>query len=128
MKIRGHHLLCLLHFEGKGYNDEFVNNMFRVLYSLENGVEFSLIIGIDDICRCCPHNELEKCGLDDDSIRARDEKVIGILELKEREMYTFKMVKEKIYSKITLEKFFDICDSCQWFYLCLSKNNFKNLP
>lgn len=128
MRIRGHHLLCLLHFEGKGYNDEFVNNMFKVLYNLEKGLEFSLIIGIDDICKFCPHNRLEKCGLGDDSVKVRDEKVIEILELKEKEIYTFKIVKEEIYSKITLKEFFDICNNCQWFYLCLSNNNFRNLP
>lgn len=126
MRIRGHHLLCLLHFEGKGYSRKFVDNMFRVLYNLENGIKFSLVIGVDDICRFCPHNEGENCRLGDDSVKVRDKKVIELLGLKEKELYSFNLVKEEIYSKMSFKDFLNICDNCEWFYLCLSKNKFKN--
>lgn len=126
MKIRGHHLFCLLHFEGKGYSKEFIDNMFKILSKLENGVKFNLVVGSDDICKFCPHNEIETCKLGDNLVKFRDIRIIELLGLKKEELYLFDLIKEKVYSKVTLREFFDICHGCQWFDLCLSKNKFKN--
>jgi hypothetical protein len=57
MKIRGHHLLCLLHFEGKGYSRDFIENMYKIKEALEKGKVFFVLNSCDDICRKCPYME-----------------------------------------------------------------------
>lgn len=125
MRIRGHHLICLLHFEGKGYSEEFVKNMYRILNELKKGTLFRLVLGEDDICEFCPHNERGRCALGEEEVISKDRKVIEDLSLNENEKYSFTDIKTKIYSCITLDKFWDICGRCRWFDICLKNCTFR---
>lgn len=40
MRIRGDHLLCLLHFEGREYSRDFIENMCKIKEDLEKGKSF----------------------------------------------------------------------------------------
>lgn len=33
--LRPHHALCILSFRGKGYSDEFIDNMYKMIDELE---------------------------------------------------------------------------------------------
>ena len=64
IRIRGHHLLCMLGFKGLGYGDGFVRNMRRVVGRVMDrpGTVLELTDGCDDICAACPHRLGQRCG------------------------------------------------------------------
>ena len=50
MRIRPHHALCAQFFVGKGYSEQFVEHMCRVLAELgRNGALVTLTVECDDI-------------------------------------------------------------------------------
>lgn len=51
VRLRGHHLLCLLTYVGKGYTPAFVANYQRIVVRLNAGEPVELVEGPDDICR-----------------------------------------------------------------------------
>lgn len=51
-RLRGHHFVCLQFFRGKGYSDEFVENLRTVVErATENPAQ--LVAGADDVCSSC---------------------------------------------------------------------------
>lgn len=50
VRLRGHHLLCLLTFSGHGYTPGFTRNMERIARRLAAGEEAEMVEGPDDIC------------------------------------------------------------------------------
>ena len=51
VRLRHHHLLCLLTYVGKGYTPAFVANMDRMAARLAAGETVTITDGPDDICR-----------------------------------------------------------------------------
>ena len=43
MRLRGHNLLCIQGFVGKGYSPEFVDNMTRAVQSLDDAAEVAAL-------------------------------------------------------------------------------------
>ena len=50
VRLRPHHLLCLLTYVGEGYTPEFVDNLDHVARKLLWGEDVLLVEGPDDIC------------------------------------------------------------------------------
>lgn len=50
IRLRGHHLLCMLTYVGKGYSPAFVDNYDTIAGRLSRGEDIMLIDGPDDIC------------------------------------------------------------------------------
>ncbi|MFO1104891.1 MAG: DUF1284 domain-containing protein [Amaricoccus sp.] len=50
VRLRGHHLLCLLSYVGKGYDPDFVANLDRIADRIAGGAPVVLVQGPDDIC------------------------------------------------------------------------------
>lgn len=50
IRLRAHHLLCLLTYVGKGYSPAFTDNYDRVAERLSRGEDILLVSGPDDIC------------------------------------------------------------------------------
>ncbi|MCS0495388.1 DUF1284 domain-containing protein [Ancylobacter sp. MQZ15Z-1] len=50
VRLRAHHLLCLLTYVGKGYTPAFVAHYERVVARLNAGEEAVLVEGPDEIC------------------------------------------------------------------------------
>lgn len=53
VRLRGHHVVCLHFYQGEGYSEEFVDNLWRVMERLETE-RFELAEGADDVCESCP--------------------------------------------------------------------------
>ncbi|MCX7942286.1 MAG: DUF1284 domain-containing protein [Dictyoglomaceae bacterium] len=125
MKIRGHHLLCILHFEGKGYSQEFVENMRLIKERLENNEKFLLFIGEDDICIKCPYFK-ERCLRESKvgEIEEKDKNIIGLLGLEKNKEYSWDYINKIIFVKMNAKIFKDLCEDCSWYYLCSKRNLF----
>lgn len=50
IRLRGHHLLCMLTYIGKGYTPGFTINYDSVAERLNSGEEIEIVSGPDDIC------------------------------------------------------------------------------
>ena len=118
-KLRGHHLICLHFFSGKGYNLEFVKNLRDTLKKIsELGVEISL--GADDICRSCPHLRGGKCSSDEnsnDEITEMDRFALSLLKETPGAKTKWHGVKEIIPEifNFWLERY---CKKCSWKDVC----------
>jgi len=51
LRLRPHHLLCLLTYAGKGYSPAFVANLDAVASRVASGETVEIVAGPDDICR-----------------------------------------------------------------------------
>lgn len=67
VRLRGHHLLCLLTFRGAGYGAAFVANMREIAERLSAGEDAVIVDGPDDLC--APRLEAEAQGLDEPHCR-----------------------------------------------------------
>ncbi|MDE6679621.1 MAG: DUF1284 domain-containing protein [Ruminococcus sp.] len=114
-KLRPHHVLCIGFFEGKGYSEDFTENMTAVIDSLNReNPEIEITTKRDIICRCCPCTDcLEKA-------LSYDLKVMEICSLSGKMRWTDlrKTIEEKIIAEKRLN---EICGNCQWFYICEKK-------
>lgn len=50
VRLRGHHLLCILTFAGRGYSPAFVDAMAEIVDRLAAGEPVEIVDGPDDIC------------------------------------------------------------------------------
>ncbi len=50
VRLRGHHLLCLLTYKGHGYSPDFVAGMTATVDRLVAGATAEIVEGPDDIC------------------------------------------------------------------------------
>jgi hypothetical protein len=51
VRLRSHHLLCLLTFVGKGYSAAFIANYDAIAKRLGRGEDVLIVSGPDDICQ-----------------------------------------------------------------------------
>jgi hypothetical protein len=70
VRLRPHHLLCVLTYAGRGYTPEFERGFDAVSARLSAGAAIEIVAGADDIC--AHHNGNDR-HCDDASIALRDE-------------------------------------------------------
>jgi len=70
VRLRPHHLLCLLTYVGKGYTPGFVANYDRIARRLSEGEEVLIVDGPDDVCAALLSEPDPHCYRD--SVRLRD--------------------------------------------------------
>jgi len=83
LTLRGHHLICLYFFSGKGYDAPFIENLRDVLKRAEDE-EIEIISTADNICTKCPYLKDYKCIYDNNAyeeIREMDETALKLLNL-----------------------------------------------
>ncbi len=109
IKLRGHHALCLLRFEGKGYSDSFVENMSKIQKNLD---QIQWIDTCDCICQACPHRKGKQCIYE--KVNTYDEKVMKEMGFEKNQTVQWKKIKP-LLEKLDLSK---ICSDCQWYSIC----------
>ena len=117
LRLRAHHLLCTRLYEGKGYSEDFVLNMNRVVRELDDpGQEVQLLASPDDVCIACPNlgSAGSRCTLDNDNASGMDMKVCDALECRAGEIYTSRELLERLKNKMTPELFETVCGECSW--------------
>lgn len=70
VRLRPHHLLCLLTYVGKGYSPAFVDNYDRIAARLTGGEDILIVEEPDDICRPLLEDVDPHCR--QESVAARD--------------------------------------------------------
>lgn len=117
-RIRAHHGVCLSFFRGKGYNNEFTQNMWAMKEKLEENPEVILLCGVDDVCAHCPNSQEGNC-VSGEKAERYDGQVLehcGLISGTSIRWKEFqKMVREQIIDAGEREK---ICGDCQWNDIC----------
>ena len=56
IKLRPHHLLCTQGYSGKGYSENFVKNMDKVVSRLrtDKNAQVQIVFDTDCLCQECP--------------------------------------------------------------------------
>ena len=121
-RLRGHHLICLHFFHGKGYSPEFVVNMMHTLERLDEGRGI-VVEGRDDVCSACPSRFDEaKCILLSEThhsggIRELDRIALELLDMQVGDEFDFNEVRRKV-RPILAEWRETACAGCDWEPTC----------
>lgn len=112
--LRPHHLICNLCFRGKGYNEEFTENLRIIHQALKKRHnKIKIVQGIDDICLQCPTKQENTCK-SEAFVGEIDRAYLKILQLKYGETITVYNMEKKIKNYLSLEKFHTACEKCSW--------------
>lgn len=127
-KLRPHHVLCTLCFQGNGYNPTFINNFRKIKSSLFNSNETFIEIstGIDDICHLCPNKQLDnKCNTQT-AVNQLDTAHMYYLNFYPGQIMSWKKALNNIKKYLTLNKFHKICSACSWKKLGICESVIKD--
>lgn len=125
VRLRPHHLLCLLTYVGKGYTPAFTANYDVIAGRLSQGEDIVIVAGPDDICAPLAHEQEQHCLNDSvterDRLAARD---VGKL-LKRAEPISAgttltldpQMVAE-MRASFARSSIREACAGCEWTGLC----------
>lgn len=113
--FRPHHFLCALCFRGKGYSPAFIDNFASIMATLSayENTKITITLNSDNICHPCPHRRDMLCQ-SQEKIAVLDQAHAQALDLKEHQTITWEEAKQLIKEKMTLNRFHQICSSCQW--------------
>jgi hypothetical protein len=116
VKLRPHHLLCAVSFEGHGYSGPFVENFSKIVKQLRSNDEtiVEIVGAIDDVCLPCPNRIDNSLCKDQAKIQSLDQRHSNVLHVIPGDTFTWKEAKQKLIEKMTLEQFHKACDGCSW--------------
>jgi hypothetical protein len=114
VKLRGHHLLCLLGYRGKGYSDGFCANMTEIYETLRlhPETEIEVIDGPDDICRAFPSDQHAHCG--NDSVYRKDRDILMQLGMAIGNRSSWSEVLGRVAGRVQPEDIRSLCSDCRW--------------
>ncbi len=116
-KLRGHHLICLQFYKGKGYNEIFVRNLDEIMKVWEI-TPVEVIEGADDVCQKCPYLKENQCiYYGNEAIEKDDKLALELLGIKPGEKVEKKLIEKKIPKIIEIWKK-EICQDCEWREVC----------
>jgi hypothetical protein len=133
IRIRAHHLLCIQGFQGYGYSPDFAEQMEKIISFLDSNPSYDLqiIVGADEICSHCPHEDNGECERDSDSLNLIgkiDSLVIEKADLEENGIYYTEDALNLVYYNLDSNDIIEICGKCSWNHECLffiDKTKFK---
>ena len=122
LKIRAHHLLCLLGFRGLGYSQKFIVKMEEVAKKLHTNSTFPIILvaEYDIICALCPHNKESRCLKEtgaESKVKIRDLEVLHRLGFEVGAQMPAGKAWARIKEQLTSKDLTEICRDCEWLEL-----------
>lgn len=120
IRIRAHHLLCMLGFKGLGYSAEFVENMTRIkgVLTAHPDTLIRITAGCDDICLSCPHEADLLCSKSDGAeqkVVDKDRRVLEMIGVEENASLSVREAYGKIARLLTPRGLSaDLCRDCEW--------------
>lgn len=115
IRLRPHHLLCTLGYEGKGYDDAFVAHMDTITDRMRKGarLKVEIVNTTDDICAKCPNKLGEDLCEKNEEIKSHDKRVFEALGLCQA-IYDYESLKRLLREKVTSDSLYNLCGECMW--------------
>ncbi|HWL11811.1 MAG TPA: DUF1284 domain-containing protein [Ureibacillus sp.] len=114
IKLRGHHLFCLLGYRGMGYSPEYVENMTRIHQRLRNNPEtwIQIVNGPDQLCEKFPLTGEYHCK--NTAIYDRDEAILEKMNLQIGQILKWEEIEARVLKQITPSDIQTVCKTCTW--------------
>ncbi len=119
LKLRGHHLICLIAFQGEGYSPAFARNFKKLqkLYLNKPAEKVKVVAGPDMACKKCPHLAKNTCISPIDGPNSRvlalDKKAFKLLKIKPG-IYTAGELHQRL-RRLTKPFLRNFCHNCSWY-------------
>ena len=119
IKLRPHHLLCTQTYRGRGYSEDFVENMNEITSILRNNPKtlVDIIASTDDICEKCPRMVNIGICATNEKVNRIDSKVMQYFGVREA-TYVYGDIVNEINKKANASIIEDICSECEWYSFC----------
>ncbi len=133
VRLRGHTLLCLQGFRGKGYSPDFVENLAQIHRDLAETPDrlVQLVDEPDAVCGACPHQALSGCALNgeasEQAMQEQDRRVLALLGLQAGTVVRWREVLERISRSVHGDDLSGICGRCRWLPLGYCKEGIERL-
>ncbi|SUB00262.1 Protein of uncharacterised function (DUF1284) [Pannonibacter phragmitetus] len=123
IRLRGHHLLCMLTFVGEGYSPRFVANYAKVIRRMRAGEPVLIVQGPDDICAPLLDTDAPHCHRD--SVLERDRlalesagSLLGRLLEAGSELIVDEAMLNRMQDGFASGELRPACNGCEWSGLC----------
>lgn len=123
IRLRAHHLLCMLTYVGKGYTPDFCTNYDEIAARLTRGEDIEIVAGPDDVCAPLLSTNDPHCHKD--SVRVRDAEaaaaVSGLLEATVEPGFCFTLdasLLTQFRTAFAAGTSRSACGGCEWSALC----------
>ncbi|PTM98513.1 DUF1284 domain-containing protein [Mycoplana dimorpha] len=123
VRLRAHHLLCILTFVGEGYTPGFVDNYIEIARRLSAGEDIEIVEGPDDICAPLLDDEGPHCHGDGVLVRDRlaAEAVSELVGVAVHPGVVFRpdaTLLDRLRSGFRAGELRSACRGCEWSSLC----------
>lgn len=123
VRLRTHHLLCMLTYAGKGYSAGFVANYDLVIRRLSAGEPIEIVTGPDEICG--PMLDCGQCHCRDESVALRDRTAaVGLSQLLQHPLSPGSILRitgseiDRMRQAFADGGIRAACDGCEWHGMC----------
>jgi hypothetical protein len=124
VRLRPHHLLCMLTFAGEGYTPEFVANFGAIVARIGAGEGITLVDGSDDVC--APLADTDDTHCTNASVGRRDRTALLALAQAGLPLGAQPLVLDAaridwlrgLFAEGTIRA---ACRGCEWFDLCTTQ-------
>lgn len=126
VRLRAHHLLCMLTYVGRGYSPAFTAGYERVVRRIASGEPLMVVDGPDDICAPLLNEEEEPHCLKDGAATRDRHAATSLARLLDRPVVAGTTLAANAALLARLRKAFSsgrlrrACIGCQWSRLCSS--------
>jgi len=120
MRLRGHHLICIQGFRGKGYSKSYVDHMSRLVEQLRSSPDLEVEVADehDDICMACPflgENGCQQEGpISEERAHRRDRAYLEKLRLEPGMALAWSGIMAKLKVLIGIDDLEAFCAECEW--------------
>lgn len=133
VRLRPHHLLCILTFVGKGYNPAFTANMRAIAGRLGQGEEILITSGPDDICapllsQDAPHCQASGIAARDQAAAREVAALLGCVIATGTRLTLDKARLQTLRQGFATGALRQACHGCDWRALCddVAQTNYSN--
>ncbi|ASM70972.1 MULTISPECIES: DUF1284 domain-containing protein [Roseobacteraceae] len=123
VRLRPHHLLCILTYVGRGYSPAFTDNMNAIIGRLTDGETIEITGGPDDICAPLLKGPEPHCHRDSvttrDRAAAHDTSVLLALTIEPGTRLTLDGTRiRNLRRAFATSRIRSACGGCEWNDLC----------
>ena len=125
LRLRPHHIICIQHYAGRGYDDDFNHRMNEICEMLQDGqTKITLVSGADDVCGSCPNFFQGSC-LSAEKIDQLDQNWLSAAKLQLGQTLTWDEICLKTKGLFNRPDLFRrYCGSCVWYNFCTRVRTF----